>query len=160
MVASTQTRTAAGVGGAVTRDQRWHRSPGYAKYLQARSRQHGPGDPNPRRITIALDMAALYGPEVDRELGGVEPMVDQWESGELVPAPEQVEALARLTGFPVNSFYLPDPEPFVGFMCRFGGRGKGCEFVDHRPLAEVIALDPTPGAMVPYQGPPTQDMLW
>ena len=37
--------------------------------------------PTPERITIALDYRELYGPEVDRALGGEEPMVDEWESG-------------------------------------------------------------------------------
>jgi hypothetical protein len=67
--------------------------------------------PNPRRITLALDVCGLYGPEVDAACGVVEPAVDEWESGALVPTVEQVEALARLTGFPFSSFFMDDPAP-------------------------------------------------
>ncbi len=74
--------------------------------------------PVPERITTALDLRMLYGPEVDRALGGEEPMVDEWESGERVPSFEQVQALAELTGFPVKFFYEP-PSPPVddGWIC-------------------------------------------
>jgi DNA-binding transcriptional regulator YiaG len=76
------------------------------------------GPPTPERITAALDIQGLYGPEVDEALGGQEPMVDEWESGERVPTGEQVEALARLTGFPVKFFYLPPPPSTQGvFLC-------------------------------------------
>ncbi len=51
--------------------------------------------PTPERITIALDMRELYGPEVDRALGGEEPMVDEWESGARVPDLAQIQALAE-----------------------------------------------------------------
>ena len=54
---------------------------------------------SPRAITAALDIRALYGPEVDRACGVEEPAVDQWEAAQLYPSWEQVEALARLTGF-------------------------------------------------------------
>jgi hypothetical protein len=74
--------------------------------------------PTPERITAALDMCQLYGPEVDRALGGEEPMVDEWEAGTLVPDLGQVKALARLTLFPVKFFYLPAPAKVTrGFMC-------------------------------------------
>lgn len=82
--------------------------------------------PTPERITSALDIRSLYGPEVDQALGGEEPMVDQWESGELVPTFEQVQRLAMLTDFPVKFFYQPPPPEITGgWMC---GR-DGC-----RPL--------------------------
>jgi transcriptional regulator with XRE-family HTH domain len=76
------------------------------------------GPPTPERITAALDMQGLYGPEVDEALGGQEPMVDEWESGERIPTREQIEALARLTGWPVKFFYLP-PSSMPGeiFLC-------------------------------------------
>ena len=78
--------------------------------------------PTPKRITTALDMRDLYGPEVDQALGGEEPMVDEWESGERVPTFEQVQALAKLTGFPVKFFYLPAPPPLTGgWMCGSDG---------------------------------------
>ena len=75
------------------------------------------GPPTPERITAALDMCDLYGPEVDRALGGEEPMVDEWETGERIPTQEQVEALSRLTGWPVKFFYLPPPPKLPLFLC-------------------------------------------
>lgn len=78
--------------------------------------------PTPERITAALDLRDLYGPEVDQMLGGEEPMVDQWESGELVPTAGQVQALSELTGFPVKFFYLPPAPPLDGgWLCSTGG---------------------------------------
>jgi transcriptional regulator with XRE-family HTH domain len=78
--------------------------------------------PTPERITMALDLRELYGPEVDQALGGEEPMVDEWESGERVPTLEQVRALAEMTGFGVRFFYLPPPRPLDnGWMCGSDG---------------------------------------
>jgi transcriptional regulator with XRE-family HTH domain len=78
--------------------------------------------PTPERITMALDLRELYGPEVDQALGGEEPMVDEWESGERVPTLEQVRALAEMTGFAVRFFYLPPPRPLdKGWMCGSDG---------------------------------------
>jgi transcriptional regulator with XRE-family HTH domain len=85
------------------------------------------GAPTPERITVALDICGLYGPEVDEALGGVEPMVDEWETGERIPTAQQVRALARLTGFPVDFFFLPPPPPLPGgWICSEGG----CEPLD------------------------------
>jgi transcriptional regulator with XRE-family HTH domain len=71
---------------------------------------------------MALDLRELYGPEVDQALGGEEPMVDEWESGERVPSLEQVQALAELTQFPVKFFYQPPPRPLDnGWLCGSGG---------------------------------------
>jgi DNA-binding transcriptional regulator YiaG len=72
--------------------------------------------PTPQRITAALDMRQLYGPEVDQALGGEEPMVDEWESGERIPSFEQVQRLALLTDFPVKFFYLPALPPLTGAL--------------------------------------------
>jgi hypothetical protein len=84
---------------------------------------HAGKTPTPERITAALDLRDLYGPEVDQALGGEEPMVDEWESGERVPTFEQIQALAKLTDFPVRFFYQPPPPPLPGWLC-----GKdGCE---------------------------------
>jgi hypothetical protein len=74
------------------------------------------GPPTPERITAALDMCDLYGPQVDEALGGQEPMVDEWESGERIPTKEQVQALAWLTGFPMKFFYLPPPPAMPGVI--------------------------------------------
>jgi hypothetical protein len=78
--------------------------------------------PAPERITMALNIRDLYGPEVDQMLGGGEPMVDEWESGARVPDLEQVQALAELTGFPVRFFYQPPPAPLgEGWVCGSDG---------------------------------------
>jgi hypothetical protein len=85
--------------------------------------------PTPERITMALDIQDLYGPEVDQALGGEEPMVDEWEAGVSVPTLEQVQALAELTGWPLRFFYLPAPPPLPGgLICG----ADGCQ-----PLGEV-----------------------
>ena len=98
--------------------------------------------PNPRRITSALDIRMLEGPQVDRDLGGEEPMVDEWESGKRIPTPEQIEALADLTGFTPAFFYQDDP-PDLGPMILCGP--KGCERTERAPhpsdpTADVIPL--------------------
>lgn len=82
------------------------------------------GAPTPERITMALDCGDLYGPEVDEALGGQEPMVDEWETGERIPTDKQMQALVWLTGFPINFFYLPPPVPLAGvWLCG----EDGCE---------------------------------
>ncbi|MEU4703416.1 hypothetical protein [Nonomuraea dietziae] len=121
-----------------------------AKYQAALSRQRRDRElsdvPVPYRITTALDLCGLYGPEVDRALGGEEPMVDQWETGELVPTSEQIEALATLTGYPAAYFYKPATERAgVAFMCKRSGPNKGCEQVSFGPppappKADVIPM--------------------
>jgi transcriptional regulator with XRE-family HTH domain len=78
--------------------------------------------PTPKRITMGLDFCGLYGREVDRALGGEEPMVDEWESGARVPDLAQIQALAKLTGYAVRFFYQPPPPPITGWwMCGKGG---------------------------------------
>lgn len=86
--------------------------------------------PTPERITQALDLRELYGPEVDRALGGEEPMVDEWESGERIPTLEQVQALAELTQFPVRFFYMPAPPP-LGPLWMCGD--DGCDLIEGKP---------------------------
>jgi hypothetical protein len=102
----------------------------------------------PARITIALDIRGLEGPEVDTACGAAEPDVDWWEAGWSVPTPQQVERLAALTGFPVAFFYRPvPPGPFTGspvFMC---GRG-GCEVRE----PDVVTED---GVLL-YEGKPRE----
>jgi len=74
--------------------------------------------PTLERITMALDLCELYGPEVDEALGGEEPMVDEWESGVRVPTFPQIQALAEMTGFAVRFFYQPPPPPITsGWIC-------------------------------------------
>lgn len=83
----------------------------------------------PARITMALDICGLEGPEVDIACGAAEPDVDMWELALAVPTLEQVEKLAALTGFTVAWFYKPlEPGPLTGepiFMCS----GRKCDVV-------------------------------
>jgi len=97
-------------------------------------------DPNPSRITLALDAAGLWGPEVDRACGVEEPTVDLWESGELVPTREQVEALAKLCGVTPVMLYLDDPPCGPIWICS----SDGCERVGEPPPQ----LEPQPVAEV------------
>lgn len=96
--------------------------------------------PTPERITAALDLAGLHGPEADATLGVAEPTVDLWEAGARVPTGDQLALLGELAGVTVEWFYLPAPDPFVGFVCRRSGPGRGCEFVDERASAPVEPL--------------------
>jgi hypothetical protein len=91
--------------------------------------------PTPERITTALDICQMYGPEVDQALGGEEPMVDEWESGARVPTFEQMQRLAELTGFPVKFFYQPAPPPITGgWICGSDGcRPLGAGTADECP---------------------------
>lgn len=88
--------------------------------------------PDPDRITAALDWRGMFGPEVDEALGVAEPMVDLWESGDIVPTGVEVRRLATLTGFPVHWFYRgPVPKIGSGWMCGEGGcRPLGVEDAD------------------------------
>lgn len=82
---------------------------GYARYLSERDTEKAyeawkRGGVIPHRITTALDIRKLYGPEVDRACGVEEPAVDEWEAGVRYPTWEQLLALAELTDFPVKFF--------------------------------------------------------
>jgi transcriptional regulator with XRE-family HTH domain len=63
----------------------------------------------PHRITTALDLHRLEGPEVDWACGVEEPTVDLWEAGALYPSWAQLCRLAELTGRPIGFFFLPGP---------------------------------------------------
>lgn len=90
-----------------------------ANASRARSRQHNreayqrwrAGLVIPWRITMALDLRSLYGPDVDLACKAQEPDVDQWEAGERYPTWEQLVALADLTGFPPRFFVLDGAAP-------------------------------------------------
>jgi len=58
----------------------------------------------PHAITTTLNAHALFGPEVDEACGVREPAVDLWEEAKLYPTWEQLQALARLTQYPVIYF--------------------------------------------------------
>lgn len=110
--------------------------------------------PVPYRITMAL--GDRYGPEVDHACGVEEPAVDQWETGERIPTPEQIELLARYTDYPVDFFYRAAPEPMRGtaFMCRRTGPKKDrCQQIELGPPAftqEVIPMASTKRPALPY----------
>lgn len=63
----------------------------------------------PHRITLALDIHQLYGPEVDIACGATEPAVDEWEAGIRYPTWEQLLALAELVAHDVRYFTPDDP---------------------------------------------------
>lgn len=68
----------------------------------------------PHRITLALDLRSLEGPEVDIACGAKEPDVDRWEAGELYPTWEQLCLLAQLTGQPL-AFFARQESPEMGW---------------------------------------------
>lgn len=89
-----------------------------------RERLLATGVPVPERVSMALDLCGLYGPEVDAACGGEDPMVDEWESGTRVPTVEEIVLLANLTGFSAEFFYKPAPPPLSGgWLCG----EDGCE---------------------------------
>jgi transcriptional regulator with XRE-family HTH domain len=88
------------------------------------------GAPTPQWITVALDWRGLYGPQVDQCLGVVEPAVDQWETGELVPTAEQLARLAALVELDVAFFFRPARGPVTGWVCIRSGPGRGCHRID------------------------------
>jgi hypothetical protein len=81
--------------------------------------------PNRDRITAALDLRAMHGPEVDEALGVADvfdTVVDSWEAGEAVPTEDDVRRLATLTGMLPEWFYagtLPQAEGAI--VCGRGG---------------------------------------
>ncbi|MER6830903.1 hypothetical protein ABT352_33255 [Streptosporangium sp. NPDC000563] len=116
---------------------------------QQQARELSP-TPIPYRITTALNLRELYGPEVDRACGVEEPAVDQWEAGTLIPTREQIELLAKLTDYPPHYFYMPirpEERGITAMLCsRKRPKGKRCERVEigapalPEPVAEVIPL--------------------
>lgn len=74
----------------------------------------------PHRITAALNVRGLCGPDVDRACLAEEPEVDQWEAGERYPSWEQLLALAGLTKMTVRYFTWDDPPlPWWATSLRF-----------------------------------------
>lgn len=91
---------------------------------------------NPRRITRALDLAGLHGPEVDAALGVPERTVDRWEEGLATPTPAQLARLAKLTRQRPEWFCLPDtPGTYRAherlFVC--GSVGRNDRWLPHLP---------------------------
>lgn len=91
---------------------------------------------NRERLTAALNLRGLYGPEVDEAVGEAEPVVDWWEEGRMEPDLEAVRRLATLTGFAPGWFYLEAPPARLegGFVCQRSGPGRGCH-----PIGDLAA---------------------
>lgn len=109
----------------------------------------------PARITLALDMRGMYGPQVDVAVGTFEGNpdgdVDGWEAGRAVPSEEQISLLAAATGFPAGWFAKPiKPGPLVGpvWICyRRKVNGARChrvepDWVDERGVLHRADEDP------------------
>lgn len=140
---------------------------GYARYLAGRDTEQAReawrhGHVIPHRITTALDLRELYGPEVDQACGVQEPAVDEWEEGIRYPTWEQLLALARLTDFPVKFFttMLPANPVRVSDTTLVFHMPKRARLEDREPVLVfdpeavratvegccVACLDPKPGA--------------
>lgn len=81
--------------------------------------------PDPARITFALDVAGMDGPEVDEALGvhnALDTVVDAWETGDVVPSQDEIRRLATLTNYGPGWFYLGPMPQFDGpvFFCERG----------------------------------------
>lgn len=130
-----------------------------ARYTAARARQEtekllATGTVVPGRITIALYIRGLEGPQVDIDCGAEEPDVDEWELGIKQPTADQVRKLAELTGFPIPFFYQPIvAQPMTTFICRDSG-----------PMADRFQRYETDGIPVPpaaaQRGKPVQGNLF
>ncbi len=100
----------------------------------------------PARITMALDLAGLHGPDVDLKVGtwhgNPAGDIDRWEQALAVPSRDQVWQLAWLTGFRPAYFYRPmKPGPLLGgpvWMC-FADR-RGCETYGPDVITEAGVL--------------------
>jgi hypothetical protein len=117
------------------------------------------------RITHALDMHGLDGPELDAACGVAEPQVDWWDRGLLYPTCEQLRRLAALTQvhpgffmiqpsaafdsnatslrFHVNSRQLGKPEPPVGRARKRRG-APACHRRTHQPIGNVAQFAHNP----------------
>jgi hypothetical protein len=116
-------------------DPRRYDPAGYTRALTAQQTARlAAATPVPARITAALDLCQLDGPDVDTACGAREPDVDLWETGELIPTFTQVQLLAALTGFPVAFFYQPYTAEDLGgvWLC-----GRHCEYIPPRPDVAV-----------------------
>jgi hypothetical protein len=133
----------------------------------------------PARITMALDVRGLDGPEIDEQVGTFHGNpsgdIDRWEQALAVPSREQVQLLGKLTDFPPAWFYRPIPPgpQFSGpvWICYRGRRGcrtlqpdvvteDGVLLYEGRPRDPVdtctAPLPGMPAAPVP-EAPPRQE---
>lgn len=102
------------------------------------------GDPQPWRISLALDIAGLYDPELSAALDVPVGEVDRWEEGMTIPSSEQLVALASLTKHDVGYFFTDEPPPtrLAGFACA----SRRCipllqEFTEVRPGVWKLVAD-------------------
>lgn len=70
--------------------------------------------------------------------------------GELVPTPEQVARLARLTDFPVAFFYVEPPEWSMGPIMYCGP--NGCEVIEPKP--RPASQEPPPAPIIELRSRP------
>lgn len=131
------------------------------KAQQATDRAHAAwkrGHLVPWRITTALDIRKLYGPEVDRALGVEEPTVDEWEAGETYPSWEQVLALAVLTGFPVAFFAEPVKGPPIRAEDTSLRFHMPKDLVDDEPLPVLSFKPEAIRARLGHEGRPVREL--
>lgn len=80
------------------------------------------GELKPYLITLKLDAAGLYGPDVDTACGAAEPDVDLWEAGKLYPTWRQLLLLADLAGCTPRFLCIRmEPIPLDQTTLRFHG---------------------------------------
>lgn len=101
--------------------------------------------PNVDRITCALDLRGLYGPEVDEALGVSTPLnevVDAWEAGTLVPTHDEIRRLATLTGM-LPSWFYEGTLPLMSnvFICP-GAGDPGRDYFDDTPRSGGCGTEP------------------
>lgn len=128
-----------------------------AQLWQQAERDWASGKVIPWRITTALDADSLYGPEVDLACGVEEPAVDRWEAGTLYPTWEQLCALAELCQtYPwMFTEHITDTGPVRIFICRRGGRGRGCQVVDTSDRITTFTDEAIAAANLPKPRPPS-----
>lgn len=120
---------------AAQQTQAQHESYASAALGQADDRLIASGKVVPARITLAMNLRGVDGPDVDVHCGTFEGNpagdVDAWEAGTAVPSADQVRLMAGYVDFPVPWFYRPmKPGPLIAnaagepgwvFMCGPGG---------------------------------------
>lgn len=126
-----------------------------AAYEQAARRAWAAGKVVPHRITTALDLHALYGPEVDAACGVEEPAVDEWEAGTRYPTWEQLCLLAELCGVTPWMFVMDVPREFpVQTSMRFHRIGGQCDTRLTPPPVRMFTPEAIAEANLPRLTPP------
>lgn len=112
----------------------------HALYEQQAHQAWQQGRIYPHRITAALDLNNLQGPEIDQACGVKEPCVDMWEAGELYPTWTQLQALAKLCKVTTRFFTIPTPPIDV----------KKTSLYHHTTTQERRKIDKTPPPMTEF----------